>query len=148
MTMEITTIHMIDDSEDDAYLTSEFFRRQAVGPALDHTYHYQDFLDRRELAGEFDLRRSIVVIDLNLRSQRGSDVIREFRAKHPGDDLIIGICSGSRDPEDLRVSIAAGADFYIEKPLNRAALESIASEDERLTVTSGTDEPLAISRIV
>jgi len=134
---------MIDDSEDDAYLSTEFFRRENIGPKLVHAFHYKGYLEHCDDHG-IDPRTSIVVLDLNLRSQRGPDLIPLIRQSRNGDQIVIGICTGSQDPADKRISFDAGAEFFIDKPLNRAALEQICEQVDRLELTSHAGEELTI----
>lgn len=147
MASPIRTIFLVDDSEDEAYLTTEFFRRERVGPALVHAYNYDELRQKLDDDPHFDPERSIFALDLNLRSSRGPELIGPLREDFAEHDLIIGICTGSQDPADQKGSFDAGADFYIEKPLNRRALEQISFVDDRLTATSEPDETLGIDRL-
>lgn len=144
--IEVDVIYMIDDSDDEHYLATLFFKRQGVAATLRHCYSFEDFSDLCDGEDGFDPMRSLVVVDLNLWSQTGSDIIAGLRRWPTGDQMITGICTGSEDPADRQTSFDAGADFFIGKPFDRKAVERICLEDDRLEVISGEGEPLRIAR--
>ena len=141
-------VYMIDDSDDESYMTHLYFDRQQVGPTLKHFYDLSAFVDHVTESDEFDPIGSILVVDLNLRSRKGTDLIEEIRGEGWGVELVAGICSGSEDPADQRSAIAAGADFFVGKPLDRDMVSRICEIEPRLEASSDSDQPLTIDRLM
>jgi len=67
-----------------------------------------------------DQRYDLVVLDLNLRSERGMDVLRGIRAKNP--DLPVVMVTGGNLAEERVRLLNAGADDSLAKPFAFAEL--------------------------
>lgn len=147
MRREVLSVYMIDDSDDESYMTRLFFGRQEVRPKLEHFYNFPAFLSESQGSSSFDAESSILVVDLNLRSMRGTEVIERIRKEPWGADAVAGICTGSEDPADRMDSLEAGADFFIGKPLDRARLQEICEIDPRLDASTDHEQPLSIWRV-
>lgn len=59
-------------------------------------------------------RPDIVIIDLGLPDGRGEALIRELLLRSPRPRVVLGT---SGDPQGRHIALAAGADGYLEKPL-------------------------------
>ena len=59
-------------------------------------------------------RPDIVIVDLGLPDGRGEALIRELQLRNPRPRAILGT---SGDPQGRQIALAAGADGYLEKPL-------------------------------
>lgn len=59
-------------------------------------------------------RPDIVIIDLGLPDGRGEALIRELQQRSPRPRAVLGT---SGDPQGRQIALAAGADGYLEKPL-------------------------------
>ena len=59
-------------------------------------------------------RPDIVIIDLGLPDGRGEALIRELQLRSPRPRAVLGT---SGDPQGRQIALAAGADGYLEKPL-------------------------------
>ena len=59
-------------------------------------------------------RPDIVIVDLGLPDGRGEALIRELQQRSPRPRAVLGT---SGDPQGRQIALAAGADGYLEKPL-------------------------------
>lgn len=59
-------------------------------------------------------RPDVVIIDLGLPDGRGEALIRELQQRSPRPRAILGT---SADPQGRQIALAAGADGYLDKPL-------------------------------
>ena len=112
---------LIDDSEDEVFLTSRLFKRSLVDLNIQHYATGEACLADAATSDEEAIDQSILIADLNLVTISGIDVIRSLRGTAHFSTAIMGICSGSVDPADSIAARAAGADFFVDKPLNLAS---------------------------
>ena len=63
-------------------------------------------------------RPNVVVVDMGLPDGSGADLIRHIKANGPGCPAVIGL---SGDPGMMDEAMAAGADAFMEKPLDSLA---------------------------
>ena len=135
----IERIVYVEDSDDEVFLTRIVFARERVAAELVH-YPRFDAMERDLADGTLGgLAACLVVVDLNLKLTKGTDAVRRLRAMPAADDAVIGVCTGSEDPADRRDAIAAGADFFVGKPLDSACLERICETVPRLRFARAPD---------
>jgi response regulator RpfG family c-di-GMP phosphodiesterase len=143
-TKVITKIHMIEDADDEIFLSSILLRKQKLDLKIIHHVSYRDFqeftLDNPEIEPE------LVLVDLNLPGMKGTEVIEAMKNNPAYEAIIIGICTGSDDPKDIFDSFATGADFFINKPLDLASIESICSKVPDLNIISNEDGMLTLHK--
>ena len=140
--LDVTAIERIvyvEDSDDEVFLTRIVFARERVAAELVH-YPRFDAMERDLADGTLGgLAACLVVVDLNLKLTKGTDAVRRLRAMPAADGAVIGVCTGSEDPADRRDAIAAGADFFVGKPLDSACLERICETVPRLRFARAPD---------
>jgi two-component system response regulator len=81
--------------------------------AADYLLHRGAFSDRRDCR-----LPDLIVLDLNLPRMTGLELLRLIRATPEIALIPVVILSTSRRPEDVRDAYAAGANTYVEKPLD------------------------------
>ncbi len=135
----VKTVFFVDDSSDELFLADFSFKKQEIDAELAHFVDFASFNAHLENLIPSDLQQSIGVIDLNLTISKGSDGIAELRRQARYQDFILGICSGSDDPADRQTALDAGADFFVTKPLNAAALMAICGQVPSLYHRSTSD---------
>ncbi|MEO0386097.1 MAG: response regulator [Pseudomonadota bacterium] len=118
-------VFFIDDSSDEYLLSRILFRRQGVRGTLHHFTTFDAFVDYVSARPELGTVPALVAVDLNLTLMSGTECVLRLRRRRDFDNWIVGICSGSEDPADRASSYAAGADFFVPKPLDRKCLETI-----------------------
>jgi DNA-binding response OmpR family regulator len=70
-----------------------------------------------QLAAEFD----VVVVDFNMQTAMGDDVVRHFKARY-GSRVWCVVLSGEDDDETSARCREAGADAVMQKPMTPSAL--------------------------
>lgn len=135
---------LIDDSEDEVFLTSRQFKRLQIDLRIHHYATGEACLADTATGDEKEIEDSILIADLNLLTISGIDVIRSLRSTASFRTTVMGICSGSVDPVDHVNAQAAGADFFVRKPLNLATLEEICQSVSSLEFVCTTDNHIEI----
>ncbi|GCE06908.1 response regulator [Dictyobacter aurantiacus] len=85
--------------------------------ALDYLYHRQEFTPP-----ETSPRPALILLDLNLISVDGRDVLQEVKSDPDLRMIPVIIWTSSEDPKDIDVSFQLGANSYILKPMNMSQL--------------------------
>lgn len=129
----IERLYLIDDSDEDAYLTKRVLLRQGVELQTCSFLSSDAFMQFVEASAEFNVVSSIVVVDFYLRPDRGPEVVTELLDRYP--QLLVGIGTGSESPRNQAEAMAAGAKFFISKPINVGSIRRICAQVERVEMT-------------
>lgn len=113
-------IILVDDDPDEHFL----FRADLEDAGVDFDFHAftkaEEALDHlRTQAGQ----AALVLTDLSLAADGAMQLIRETTEMLPAG--VIGVYSGTRNPEAEQRCRDAGARFYIVKPVTRQKLEEV-----------------------
>ncbi|MBA2479257.1 MAG: response regulator [Planctomycetes bacterium] len=103
---------VVDDNSHDFLLISEAWRESGHVARLEHYATATPFLARSEHLPRPDL----IVLDLNLPTIGGKDLMIRAQAITHLRAIPIVICSSSSDPKDESEVIALGAVGYFQKP--------------------------------
>ena len=113
----------VDDSRDDLFYIDYIRKKQKVDVDLfcfstaEAAFEaLEEWLERDE--GMPD----ILVADLYMPLDSGTGLIARLRRDERFSGMRLGICSGSDAVEDRERALTAGADFYLEKPLDLAGI--------------------------
>ena len=109
----------VDDSRDDLFYLDYIRKKQQVNIDLFCFSTAQaafEALERRLEGGEGV--PDILIADLYMPLDSGSGLIAQLRRDDRFSAMRLGVCSGSDAVEDRERALAAGADFYLEKPLD------------------------------
>lgn len=142
----IKRIIYIDDSTDEFFLSRMLFKAERVNIDLDCYPDVDVFLAQVSGEKENALDDAIVVLDLNLTVIKGTEGVSLIRKEVFGREAIIGICTGSDDPADMKLADEAGADFYVTKPLDRSSLLEICESTAALCYTVSPDGVTMVER--
>jgi two-component system response regulator len=126
-------ILLVEDSEDDAELTSRVLRQ---GNALNEIVVIRDgvkALDylvgrRGDTAQEPNATPAVIVLDLHLPKIGGLALLRRLRAEEPTRRIPVVILSGSDDERDVVSSHDLGANRFIGKPVDVAQFAAAARQ--------------------
>lgn len=88
----------------------------------------------------------LVVLDVMMPRISGIDVCRRLRKRYPANELPILFLTAKTRPGDIVSGLAAGANDYISKPVNRDEL--LARIETHVEVKRLTDERLALEQAV
>jgi CheY-like chemotaxis protein len=110
------TIVMIDDDEDDLFLTKIGFRKADFDVNFIGVKTADDLFDYIKKNGILSI--DLLLLDLNMPKLDGWDVLDALRS-YPGfDDVLTFIFSTSKRDSDRHMCEEKGADFYMAKPSN------------------------------
>ena len=113
----------VDDSRDDLFYIDYIRKKQKVDVDLFCFSTAQsafEALEERLERGEGV--PDILIADLYMPLDSGSGLIARLRGEERFSAMRLGVCSGSDAAEDRERALAAGADFYLEKPLDFASI--------------------------
>lgn len=113
----------VDDSKDDLFYIDYIRKKQKVDVDLFCFSTAQaafEALEKRLERGEGV--PDILIADLYMPLDSGSGLITRLRGEDRFSTMRLGVCSGSDAAEDRERALAAGADFYLEKPLDFASI--------------------------
>jgi CheY-like chemotaxis protein len=118
-------VFYVDDSRDDLFHAQYVCRKQQVAVELScfsTSQAAREILDRLLVEGR--ALPQLLIVDLYMPLDSGLDLIARLRADDRFARMSFGVCSGSDAQADRDRALAAGADFYLEKPIDMRALIS------------------------
>jgi two-component system response regulator len=123
MSRQIRVILLVEDSEDDADLTSRAFRKSGVNCRLVRVRDGRQALDYVFGLGEWagrdpNLMPVLILLDLKLPCVSGLDVLRQLRQNPKGQHIPVVVMSCSTEEADIVASYDLGANSYIRKPVD------------------------------
>lgn len=130
----IDTVCLIDDSEDEAFLAQRLLKRENIQVAVESFHSLEQFSEYAASDPNYSTANVMLIVDLYLGIELGTDVISRATKSYPG--LIVGMSTGSCDPEVQDKAMKSGAWFYVGKPLDRTCLESICHQIESLSLVT------------
>ncbi len=118
-------ILLVEDNADDVELTQRAFKRSNILNELVVVSDGQEALDYLFGAGEYIGRKPVVMphvvlLDLNLPSLNGLEVLRRMRADDRTKLLPVVILTTSSEEADILGGYSGGANSYIRKPVDFA----------------------------
>tara|TARA_R110002096_G_scaffold52659_1_gene137548 strand:+ start:2086 stop:2517 length:432 start_codon:yes stop_codon:yes gene_type:complete len=120
-------ILLVDDDPQDQYLASRAFQASAAAPEL-HVVtagsHAMAFL-RQEAPFADRPRPDLVLMDLNMPDQLGTDVLAQIRSTPQLAKMPVVMQSASEREADVRASRAAGANAYFVKPITARDIPAV-----------------------
>lgn len=117
------TIFYVDDNADDLFYADYVRRKQQIGVTLlcfSKAKSAMQALEEACVKGEG--LPDALIVDLYMPLDCGLDLIAQLRADARFSRMRLGVCTGSDAEEDCRRALAAGADFYVEKPIDLPAV--------------------------
>lgn len=117
------TLFYVDDSRDDLFYLDYISRKQQVDvdlfcfPTAEAVF---EALEQRVAEGKGP--PELLIADLYMPLDSGIGLIGRLRLDDRFKAMRLAICSGSDADEDRARALGAGADFYLEKPLDLAVI--------------------------
>jgi CheY-like chemotaxis protein len=127
MTVKQNTILLVDDSPEDRHATTRAFRRTGMEAPIVYCADGDDALDYLYGRGDYarpgtSVRPSLILLDLNLPGTDGREVLEQLKNDSELCNIPIVILTTSSDPRDVNASYQAGANSYIQKPMDSDGL--------------------------
>lgn len=117
------TLFYVDDSRDDLFYLDYIRKKQQLDVDLfcfSTAETALEALERRVAEGKEP--PDLLVADLYMPLDSGAGLISRLRGDARFAGMRLCICSGSDATEDRERAIEAGADFFLEKPLDLASM--------------------------
>ncbi|MCH8558172.1 MAG: response regulator [Balneolia bacterium] len=123
------TIFIIDDEQDDAFLTKRALQKKSAYPLDIHIFSSGEDLLRYLQAQPDDTKAAsdLIILDINMPVMSGFDVLRHLRADSRTKFTPVVMLSSSSEQIDIRKSYEGGANSYIQKPVNYSQFSDIAA---------------------
>ena len=109
-------ILIVEDSDDDFEATRRAFDRANLVNPIAHARCGEDAL--AYLQDTANLRPGLVLLDLNMPGLDGRKTLQMIKADEHLRDIPVVVLTTSNDERDIRACYAAGANTYIQKPVD------------------------------
>ncbi|EJZ22542.1 response regulator [Rhizobium sp. Pop5] len=117
------TLFCVDDSRDDLFYLDYISRKQQIDVDLFcFSTAEAAFVALEQRVAEDKALPELLIADLYMPLDSGIGLVNRLRRDDRFKAMRLGICSGSDADEDRARALEAGADFYLEKPLDLAAI--------------------------
>ena len=128
MSMDFTnsianSILIVEDSEDDFYITERTFTKAGLMNKLVRVNSGDEALDFLFCRGDYSRNTQadlpgIILLDLKLPGISGQEVLAQIKTNSRLKKIPVVVSTGSEDPDDIDLCYRAGANGYINKPVN------------------------------
>ena len=122
-------ILLVDDDEDDRYLTREAFHQNYPQSRISFAEDGEDLLDflhhRGRYAGAVHTLPELILLDLNMPRKDGRDALREIKASDRFRHIPIVVLTTSDAKADIETSYYNGANSFITKPTTFQRLSEV-----------------------
>lgn len=116
-------IFYVDDNGDDLFYADYVRKKQKIEVTLRCFERAEQVLEALEmLHAKGEELPDVLIADLYMPLDSGLALITGLRADPRFSTIRLGVCTGSDADEDRRRALAAGADFYVEKPIDLSAV--------------------------
>jgi len=127
---EKQTILLVDDSQDDIFLTRTAFKKAEFNSPLQEVHNGEEAIAYLKGEGVYSDRHhyplpSVMLLDLKLPMQNGFDVLGWARTQPAFKRLSIIILTASARTEDVERAFDLGASSYLVKPSSLLALVAL-----------------------
>lgn len=113
-------ILLVDDDEDDRYLTREAFHQHYPESRISFAEDGEDLLDFLHYRGRYvesvHTLPELILLDLNMPRKDGREVLREIKANDQFRHIPIVVLTTSDAKDDVDTSYHDGANSFITKP--------------------------------
>ncbi|PDT10807.1 response regulator [Rhizobium sp. M1] len=117
------TIVYVDDSRDDLFYLDYIRKKQQIDVDLFCFSTAETALEAlKQRVAEGWAPPELLIADLYMPLDSGIGLVSRLRGDNRFSAMRLAICSGSDADEDRARALEAGADFYLEKPLDLAAI--------------------------
>lgn len=126
MQNEIIRVMLADDDEDDRLFFREAFEEikiKTTVTTLDNGIELMNYLNTPDV-----VLPHVLFLDLNMPGKTGLDCLKEIKTIDRLKNIAIAIYSTSASDEDIEETFVQGANIYIKKPHEFAALKTVLSD--------------------
>lgn len=146
ITVQTTSILLVEDDPDDALLTRRAFEKAHVWNRIDVASSADDAWNYLTQSGSYsDPARyptpAVVLIDLNMPGMDGRDLLEKIRQEESLAGVHVVVSSNSDYEKDMELVRSLGAAQYIIKPVQKSSVLQIIGSLKSVKVILGTVEP-------
>jgi CheY-like chemotaxis protein len=125
----VVDILLVDDNEDDTFMTEEAFADAKLVNIVRVLRDGEEAMAyiRREGIYKNASRPGLVLLDINMPKKNGFEVLSELKDDPKFSTIPVVMLTTSQREEDVVRSYAGGACTFISKPVNMEKLKEIAS---------------------
>ncbi|GAB3888291.1 response regulator [Spirosoma agri] len=113
-------ILLVDDDEDDRYLTREAFHQHYPASRISFAEDGEDLLDFLNYQGRYSnsghTLPELILLDLNMPRKDGREALREIKSSEQLRHIPIVVLTTSDAKDDIETSYFNGANSFITKP--------------------------------
>jgi|SRR5271157_406456 len=127
------TVLLVEDNPDFALLLQEAFGEVHSINDLKVVRDGSELMQFLRQEGEFagQPRPNMILLDLDLPGKYGLEVLKELKADAEYTAIPVIVLTGSNNPADIKQSYLLGANCFIERPAEFAALTAIVDRLEK-----------------
>lgn len=122
-------ILLVDDDEDDRYLTREAFCQHYPASRISFAEDGEDLLDFLHYKGRYTGSEhtlpELILLDLNMPRKDGREALREIKANDSLRHIPIVVLTTSDAKDDIETSYFNGANSFITKPTTFQRLSEV-----------------------
>lgn len=123
--MKLTSIMIVDDNEQDHYLTKYTINKYNPKITLMHAYDGQEALDMLEKP---ESKPNFILLDINMPGMNGIDFLEAYK-KQKDHSAVIAMLTSSHQEDDIKKCLSFDyVKTYYVKPLSEADLVKLAEE--------------------
>jgi two-component system response regulator len=143
-TLQETTIVMVDDNEDEIFLTRRLVRREGILNRFVSEKKPERIIEAFKELETLGVGRGslVVLLDINMPRQNGFETLRVIRSHADYKDTPVIMLSASKSEEDMVEAERAGANGYIAKPFTSkdffAELQNVKQIKKKILSDSNT----------
>jgi CheY-like chemotaxis protein len=117
---QMVEILLVEDDQDDVFLTKKAFDQQKVTNNLHIVRDGIDAMEFLRREGEYTdaPRPDIVLLDLNLQKMDGDEVLQKMQADDDLKTIPVVVLTSSEAEEDIVRSYELNANAYLTKPVD------------------------------
>lgn len=128
-----STILLVEDNDHDVFAVQRALEKSGVRNPLIHFKTGEDLFDflssqGRLSAAEKHVVPALILLDLNLPSMTGYEVLNELKSRKRLRRIPVIVFSSSNDERDIQACFEAGANSYVVKPMTFSGLIKAIAE--------------------
>jgi CheY-like chemotaxis protein len=115
------TVLLVDDSENDLFLTRSAFKHAGYSGPLQEVHNGEEAIAYLKGEGRYSDRSkfplpAVMLLDLNMPLKNGFDVLKWLRAQTEFKSMSVVVFSASMRTEDIAQAFELGANSFLVKP--------------------------------
>ena len=133
MQEKIPVILMVDDDDEDIYLTRRAFCAQQQGLQFRSVQNYQDLFDYLYAKGEYQDNSAsdlpdVILLDINIPKKNGFEILEGLRNDPKHRHIPVVMLTTSSAKHDIQKAYQLGANSFISKTVSAEGMKVVANK--------------------